>query len=189
MKETYRIKPPKHIGIGDPWYYEIYQGNELKNLTIDFLVPRHLSSARVIIEEAPLEEMPEYNSLNMTIYLAPKKMIDTYLAGMYYEGQECKQRPLTVDTAKYKVKVDGRESMIHTAADGIWGDITEFSHKFKGFDILDAVVIQVGFSGEVDTFESMKVQLDYLFENVKQIENVLVQTQEDISPSIDEMKI
>ena len=189
MKETYRIKPPKHIGIGDPWYYEMYQGNELRNLTVDFLVPKHLTSARVMIEETPFDDMPEYKSLNMTICLAPKKTIDTYLGGMYYEGQECKQRPLTVDTAKYKVNVDGRESMIHTAADGIWGDITEFSHKFKGFDILDAVVIQIGFSDEVDTFESMKEQLNYLFENAQQIKNIPVLEQEESSPSIGEQNL
>ena len=181
MKETYRIQPPKHISIGDSWYYEMYEGKDLSRVTFDFLVPKHLTSARVVIEEASFEDMPEYKSLNMTICLAPKKTIDTYLGGMYYEGQECKQRPLTVDTAKYKINVDGRESIIHTAADGIWGDITMFSHKFKRFDILDSVVIQIGFSDEIDTFESMKNQLNYLFENVKRIENIPVLTQEGIS--------
>ena len=68
MKETYRIKPPKHIGIGDPWYYEMYQGNELKNLTIDFLVPRHLSSARVIIEESPLEDISPWYSAHASVH-------------------------------------------------------------------------------------------------------------------------
>lgn len=189
MRETYRIKPPKHISIGDPWYYEKYQGEELRKLTVDFLVPKHLSSARVMIEETPIDDLPDVSNLNMTICLAPKKTIDTYLGGMYYEGQDCKERPLTVDTAKYKVDVDGRESTIYTAADGIWGSITEYSHKFKGFDILDAVVIQVGFSDEVDTFDSMKEQLNVLFENVKQVENVPILEQEDASPSIDEMRI
>ena len=189
MRETYRVKPPKRICIGDPWYYEKYQGSDLKKLTVDFLVPKHLSSARVLIEEEPFEDMPEISNLNMTICLAPKKTIDTYLGGMYYEGQDCKERPLTVDTAKYKINVDGRESMIYTAADGIWGSITEYSHKFKGFDILDAVVIQVGFSDDVDTFGSMKEQLKFLFENATQVENVPIYEQEDVSPSIDEMNI
>ena len=189
MKETYRIKPPKHISIGDPWYYEKYKGADLQRLTVDFLVPRHLSSARVMIEETPFDDMPEVSNLNMTICLAPKRTIDTYLGGMYYEGQECKERPLTVDTAKYMINVDGREKTIYTAADGIWGSITEYSHRFKGFDILDAVVIQVGFSDEVDTFESMKEQLKYLFENVKQIENVPTQVQEDAAPIMGEQKM
>ena len=189
MKETYRVRPPKHINIGDPWYREKYQGSDLQRLTVDFLVPRHLSSARVMIEETPCDDMPEVSNLNMTICLAPKRTIDTYLGGMYYEGQECKERPLTVDTAKYMINVDGRQKTIYTAADGIWGSITEYSRTFKGFNILDAVVIQVGFSDEVDTFDSMKEQLKYLFENAKQIENVPTQVQEYVSLDIGEQKM
>ena len=52
-----------------------------------------------------------------------------------------------------------------------------------------AVVIQVCFSDEVDTFENMKKQLEYLFENVKQIDNVPTMVQEDADPALGEQKL
>lgn len=186
MKETFKIKPPKRIAIGDPWYYERYQGKELDRLTVNFLRPNDFTAARVVLEESPIEDMPEYMSLDMTICLAPKKTIDTYLKGMYYSFQDCSERLIGVDSAKYKMSVDGREDTIYTGADGIWGDVTEFSHKFKGFRILDALVIRIGFPDEFDTFESMKERLNYFFENVQQIENLPVQEIGDDSPSMDE---
>ena len=84
------------------------------------------------------------------------------------------------------MSVDGREDTIYTGADGIWGDVTEFSHNLKGFRILDAIMIRIGFPDEFDTFESMKERLNYFFENVQQIENLPVQEIGDDSPSMDE---
>lgn len=186
MKETFKIKPPKRIAIGDPWYYEMFEGKELERLTVDFLRLNHFTAARVVIEESPIEDMPEYKSLDMTICLAPKNTIDTYLKGMYYNFQDCAERPIGVDTARYRMSVDGREDTIYTGADGIWGDVTEFSHNLKGFRILDAIMIRIGFPDEFDTFENMKERLNYFFENVQQIENLPVQEIGDDSPSMDE---
>ncbi len=32
MKETYKVKTPKKIIFGDPWYFEQYSGEELQRL-------------------------------------------------------------------------------------------------------------------------------------------------------------
>ena len=51
MKETFKIKPPKRIAIGDPWYYEMFEGKELERLTVDFLRLNHFTTARVYLHE------------------------------------------------------------------------------------------------------------------------------------------
>ena len=47
MKETYKVKVPKHIKVGDPWYFEKYAGEKIKRLTVDEDIPSHLTEARV----------------------------------------------------------------------------------------------------------------------------------------------
>lgn len=84
MKETYKVKAPKSIIIGDPWYCEQYSGDELDRLTVMETVPPWLNEARVTIEEKPCEEIPGLKFLGMSIYIAPKQTIDTYLSGMMY---------------------------------------------------------------------------------------------------------
>lgn len=45
MKETYKVKAPKSIIIGDPWYFEQYSGDELDRLTVMESVPPWLRKA------------------------------------------------------------------------------------------------------------------------------------------------
>ena len=35
MKELYKVKVPKHLKIGDPWYFKREEGSELERLTVD----------------------------------------------------------------------------------------------------------------------------------------------------------
>lgn len=171
MKETYSVKPPKHIKIGDPWYFTQFKGDELTRLTVDKSIHPFYSACRVTLEETPCEEMPEINFLDMTIYLAPKERINTYLGGMMYKGQLIDEKDIGVDTARYKVEIDGKENTVYTGADGAWGSYTEYYLEQKGMRGTDCMIINLGFSSDFDTIESMREHLRYFFDDVQQIEN------------------
>lgn len=59
MKETYSVKLPKHIVFGDPWYFEEYNGEKLDSLVVDMNPPSRFQ-ARVVLEEVPDEEYPDF---------------------------------------------------------------------------------------------------------------------------------
>lgn len=105
MKETYKVKAPKSIIIGDPWYFEQYSGDELDRLTVMETVPPWLNEARVTLEEKTCEEFPDLKFLGMSIYIAPKQTIDTYLGGMMYGAQMSVDKTIGVDTAKYTLQI------------------------------------------------------------------------------------
>lgn len=64
MKETYKVKLPKHIAIGDPHYFERFTGSELERLTVDYNTPNHFTDARVTIESKGREDS---NSLRQVV--------------------------------------------------------------------------------------------------------------------------
>lgn len=171
MKETYKVKTPKYISVGDPSYFENLNGDELNRLTLAMPIPPHCDAARVIIEEKPCEEMPEYSLLDMTIYLAPKNTINTYLGGMMYSGEQLAEKIIGVDTAKYKLQIDDKENTIYTGSDGIWGSFTEYYREFKGKRLVTAMSLNLGFSADFDTQETLRNHLNYFFNDVEQIEN------------------
>lgn len=171
MKETYKVKPPEYVSMGDPWYFEQYTGDELERLTLQQAIHPFYNAARVTIEENPCEDMPELTLLDMTLYMAPEKTIDTYLSGMMYENEEVYEKIIGVDTAKYNFQINDRDADIYTGADGIWGSYTEFYRNVKGLKFVDAMVISLGFSSDMDTMDSLRERLKYFFEDVQQIEN------------------
>ena len=67
MKETYSVKPPKHIEIGDPWYFKMFKGDELDRLTVRKYIEPFYDACRITLEETPCEEMPELMLLDMTV--------------------------------------------------------------------------------------------------------------------------
>ena len=172
MKETYKVKPPEYVSMGDPWYFEKYTGDELERLTLQQAIHPFYNAARVTIEENPCEDMPELTLLDMTLYIAPEKTIDTYLSGMMYEDEEVYEKIIGVDTAKYNFQINDRDADIYTGADGIWGSYTEYYRNVKGMKFVDAMVISLGFSSDMDTIDSIRERLKYFFEDVQQIENV-----------------
>lgn len=87
MKETYSVKCPKHIVWGDPWYFERYKGEELDKLVINIYPPNRFI-ARLVLQEEPCEEFPDYLIRTMTLFMAPEQTIETYMQEMMYEGQE-----------------------------------------------------------------------------------------------------
>lgn len=108
-KEVYRVRRPTHIKFGDPWYYKQYQGDELKRLIVDCQPPPELNDARIVLREQSNQISPEYIEYIMTIYYASSAYIHTYTSDMVYPSQKSKDKPISVDTARYVLEVDGRQ--------------------------------------------------------------------------------
>ena len=83
-KEVYSVKCPKQVQFGDPMYFEEYEGRKLENLVVDCKPPRGFV-AKVVLVEEPMKEYPDEMSRTMTLYMAPKETIDTYVDGYMYE--------------------------------------------------------------------------------------------------------
>ena len=177
MTEIYKVKVPKHLKIGDPLYFEREEGAELERLTVDEDIPEHFDQARVTLEEYPCEEYPDLMLLDMTIYLSPTKTMETYLAGQMYTSQKTTEKVIGVDTAQYLLNVDGKDDIIHTGADGAWGVFTKLHHNAAGKQIYDGAIVQLGFSSDLDSMQSMRERLKYFFEDVEQLEIQTEQTE------------
>lgn len=172
MKETYKVKTPKKIIFGDPWYFEQYSGEELQRLVVDLNPPKRFA-ARVVLEEEPCEEYLDMMLRSMTIYLAPEQTMDTYLKNMMYTSQTETVKSIGVDTAKYYLQIDEKDDTIGTGGDGYWGEQREYSREIGGRRVLDAAVITVCMS-EFETMESMRSWLGYFFQDVEQTENAVI---------------
>ena len=170
MKETYKVKRPGRIVWGDPLYLREYSGEKLKSLIVDIRPPSYCD-ARVVLEEKPVEEYPENLIDTMTIYLAPKDNIETYMQDMMYESQEVSVKNIGVDTAKYYIRVDEATAVIPTGGDGYWGNYQELFRMNGKQKMLDGIIITIEMPEHV-TMDGMRDYLNKFFEDVEQIENV-----------------
>lgn len=127
-KESYQIKRPEHLVIGDPWYFETVDSQKLKSLVID-VIPQKEFAAALTIEET------EYDECMTNIIFALEEELGTYLKGFMYAGQKEQVKKLPVDTAEYLIQVDGRASNIHTHEDGYWGQQLTLYSEEKGRNI------------------------------------------------------
>lgn len=91
-KEIYKIKCPKHIIFGDPQYFEEFKGAKLKRLTVDYKPSEYFDTARLVLQEQPNQEFPDYMERSITLYLAPRQTMETYLKGMIFTSQEVPKR-------------------------------------------------------------------------------------------------
>ena len=142
MKEIYSVKLPKHIVFGDPWYFERYSGEELNRLIVD-VYPHSQYQARVVLEEIPDEENPDFMLCSLSIYMAPEQAMQTYLQDMVYESQTHTVKKLGVDTARYYLGVDDRDDIIRTGGDGYWGAYHEMTRMIRGHIHLDATILTI----------------------------------------------
>ena len=108
MKEIYKVQTPKRIVFGDPLYFEEFSGARLEQLVVD-VQPPEAFGARVVLREFSAAEAPDTLIRTMEVYLAPEEDMDIYLRGMKYELQECIEKEIGVDTARYYLQVDDRE--------------------------------------------------------------------------------
>lgn len=170
MKETYSVKCPKHIVWGDPWYFERYKGEELDKLVINIYPPNRFI-ARLVLQEEPCEEFPDYLIRTMTLFMAPEQTIETYMQEMMYEGQEQAIKNIGVDTACYYLKVDDYGDTIRTGGDGYWGDYQEFYRNISGNKYLDAAIVTV-LMPDYLTMQQVREYVNCYFEDITKIENI-----------------
>ena len=161
-KEIYKIKCPKHIIFGDPQYFEEFKGAELKRLTVDYKPSEYFDTARLVLQEQPNQEFPDYMERSITLYLAPRQTMETYLKGMIFTSQKVAQKNIGVDTARYYFNVDGRDDEIKTEGDGWWGYFEEYYRQNGKDRISDAVVLTVAIPEDYD-FDGMKQLAGYFF--------------------------
>ena len=173
-KEIYSVTCPKRFQFGDPMYFEEFKWKKLASLVADCKPPRNFV-AKVVLTEEPIEEYPDEMSRTMTLYMAPKETIDTYVDGCMYKGQDVMEKEIGVDTAKYLINVDGRYEEIHTGADGYWGNYLELSREQGKNRILDAMTVSVCMP-EFEDFESMKRMTGYFFLDAQLLEAPDIQT-------------
>lgn len=167
-KEIYKVKCPKRIVFGDPMYFEEFKGAELKRLTVDYKTSKFFDAARLVLEEEPNEELPEYMERWMTLYLAPHQTIDVYVSEKIYPHQKVADKRIGVDTARYYLNVDGRDDEIHTGGDGWWGCFEEYYREIGKGRLYDAIVLNIAIPEQYD-FEGMKELAGYFFEGMERI--------------------
>ena len=80
--------------------------------------PRHFD-AKIVLQEAPFEEMPDVMDRTMTIFLAPSKTMGVYLNDMIFESQDETTKDIGVDTAQYLLKIDENGQAIFLLKDDI----------------------------------------------------------------------
>lgn len=86
-----------------------------------------------------------------------------YAEGMMYEGQEVSTKEIGVDTARYRMIVDGKSDTIHTGGDGYWGRCEEYSREIGNKKYVDAVAIHLSMP-EFDSYETVKRRMQYSFQ-------------------------
>ncbi len=99
---------------------------------------------------------------SITLYLAPRQTMETYLKGMIFTSQKVAQKDIGVDTARYYFNVDGRDDEIKTEGDGWWGCFEEYYRQNGKDRISDAVILTVAIPEDYD-FEGMKQLAGYFF--------------------------
>lgn len=142
MKEIYKVQTPKRIVFGDPLYFEEFSGARLEQLVVD-VQPPEAFGARVVLREFSAAEAPDTLIRTMEVYLAPEEDMDIYLRGMKYELQECIEKEIGVDTARYYLQVDDREDILHTGGDGYWGSYEELSRNTRDGRMVEAAILTV----------------------------------------------
>lgn len=121
------------------------------------------------MKEEPDPEDGTFTLKSMNLYLALTQYLDIYMKDRMYKGQQTASKGIAVDTARYQIKVDGRDLNIYTGADGWWGSFTEFYRIDGSRKISDAVILTI-YVPEENSFTWMKQNARYLFGELQSIE-------------------
>lgn len=160
------VSMPKKLYVGDPLYFEEYEGAKLKSLTYaksfrgksDWIGKVKLTQKEDSFEMGG--EVIKYIDLEIEIYLAPnEKLLNIYADNMKFSYQKTKTVDIGVDSASYVLGVNDREIKVSTMSDGFFGTVMEFYNKSK----LEGITIGLS-TGEHSDFERVKSELEYLFD-------------------------
>lgn len=162
-KEVFKIKPFKHIHIGDPLYFEELAAGStnkaLKEMTLDAKM-RCCNFGAVVVNKNFVEsEEFSYHSIDVGIYLASsEKMLDVYLDGKWYGEKTVKEEhELGCDTASFEMVVDGRYNFFRTGADGYYGN-AKLMKQYYGFRC------SLSFDASLFEFDEIIAEMKSLFE-------------------------
>ena len=98
-RELFRVKCPRRIVAGDPYYFETEPPERLKKLVVDYIPPRSYE-ARLVLSQYEMHDFGVYQTNAVQIYLAPGKDVDVYAAEKMYADQRIEQKEIGVDTAR-----------------------------------------------------------------------------------------
>lgn len=164
-QEIYKIKRPEHIVFGDPMYFEDFHGERLQKLVVDYKPPADFDARLKLYQDT----VDGYDVLGMRLYLAPAETVEVYADDMMYEGQNEEGRRIGVDTARYRLAVDGREQTIRTGGDGYWGSVTEFTRGSGEQKVTDAVVVDIGVPDDFYNFDEMRTLAKSFFGDLEAV--------------------
>ena len=166
-RELFRVKCPRRIVAGDPYYFETEPPERLKKLVVDYIPPRSYE-ARLVLSQYEMHDFGVYQTNAVQIYLAPGKDVDVYAAEKMYADQRIEQKEIGVDTASYIMEIDDRWKEFHTGADGCWGNTFTYFHTRNGRKQVDGKMIMFTMPEEV-SFEEMKRIMDTLFAGLQPV--------------------
>ena len=86
-RELFRVKCPRRIVAGDPYYFETEPPERLKKLVVDYIPPRSYE-ARLVLSQYEMHDFGVYQTNAVQIYLAPGKDVDVYAAEKMYANLE-----------------------------------------------------------------------------------------------------
>ncbi len=121
--ESYKVKLPRQIRIGDPWYYEQFSGEKLDSLVIDINPPEDFETRVVLTDDG--------DTCSLQFCLAPKNFLKIYMQGKMLAYQQYDSKCIAVDTAKFRLAIDDRSDMVYTGGDGLWGDLPRRLRKAR----------------------------------------------------------
>ena len=151
-QEIYKIKRPEHIVFGDPMYFERFRGEMLQRLVVDYRPPANFEARLKLYQDT----VDGFDVLGMQLYLAPAETVGVYAGDMMYKGQIPEERSIGVDTARYRLAVDGREQTIRTGGDGYWGSVTKLIRGNGDQKVTDAMIVDIGVPDEFYNFDEMR---------------------------------
>lgn len=162
--ETYKVKLPQQIQIGDPWYYEQFQGKKLDSLVVDINPPKDFETRVVLSDDG--------DTCFMQFCLAPKNFLKIYMQGKMLAYQQYDSKSIAVDTAKFRLAIDDHSDMVYTGGDGLWGECIEIYHGDSGKRVVDGYLITLDMP-EFETMDDMRQRMNQLFENCELVEDVV----------------
>lgn len=168
-REVYSVKTPERIIFGDPLYFEQFKGSKLEQLTVDVQPPGRFT-ARLALEEYPIEDFPDEMMHVMSLYLAPQATMDVYVRDQMYESQTCTNRDIGVDSASYCLKVNDRSETFSTGGDGYWGNYQVLSRQQGKKSILDAIILSIRMP-ENYTMEDTRECAKFFFKDMEQLQS------------------
>ena len=158
----YRIKPFKHIRIGDPMYFDNIEAGidvqRYKKFVCDIKTTCCKVGAIKIEEHTNHYDFGDFNHINVDVFLAHNhEQLDVYKDGCWYGEDTLKKRyELGCDTARYEIEVDGRYEEVHTGADGFYGELQHMKQYY-------GLMLNLSFDASLFSFEDVERLMDYLF--------------------------